>query len=115
MVRTNGNGRYTPSKSTVDRLSNGVPVLGAQKTGISTKQARMDTCALFIGKQMELATGDRALIAQTMEILFQDPERLGSVCLTLLNYCAQFATASGNRPTGIQELIDHMLIEIGKL
>jgi hypothetical protein len=96
---------------------NGVPIIGAQKTGISSKQARMDCAALLIGAEMQLTQGDRALINQHMAIMCEtgDMERLGAVTLTLLNYIAQYATQSGNNPRGLEQLIDHMLMEIGRM
>lgn len=102
--------RYTPPKETV----NGIPILGAAKVGISSKQARTDTCALLIGKLMEVQTGDRYLIADTMEHLFESPERLGAVTLALMNYTAQLTLALRG-PGGLQELIDGIIMEVGKM
>lgn len=106
------NGRFTPPSET--KSSNGVPVLGAAKTGVSTKRAREDTAALLIGKLMELQTGDRYLIADTMEHLFESPERLGAVTLALMNYTAQLCLQLRG-PGGLQELIDGIIMEIGRL
>jgi hypothetical protein len=91
--------------------------LQQHKTGISTKQARMDCAALLIGLEMQLAQGDRYLIEQHMAIMCSegDMERLGAVTLTLLNYLGQYATAGGRKPRGIEELIDHLMMEIGQL
>lgn len=104
-----------PSWKPPEETVRGVPIIGAQKSGISTKQARMDCAALFIGAEMQLTTGDRALINEHMAIMCAegDMDRLGAVTLTLLNYIAQYATQSGNNPRGLEQLIDHMLMEIG--
>lgn len=106
-----------PSWKPPEETVAGVPIIGGMKSGISTKQARMDCAALFIGAEMQLSTGDRALINQHMAIMCEegDMERLGAVTLTLLNYLAQFATQSGRNPRGLEQLIDHMLMEIGRM
>jgi ATP-dependent protease Clp ATPase subunit len=77
----------------------------------------MDCAALLIGAEMQLTQGDRALINQHMAIMCNegDMERLGAVTLTLLNYIAQFATQSGKNPRGLEQLIDHLMLEIGRM
>lgn len=78
-------------------------------SGISQQQARTDTTALLIAKLIEQSTGERQAIEETMEALFSDPERMGSVVLTLMNLVAQYATASGTKPQGLQNLIDFLI------
>ncbi len=83
-------------------------------SGLSTQQARQDTTALLIAKLLEQETGERLAIENSMDSLLQDPERIGSVCLTLLNLVAQFATQSGTKPKGLKDLVDYLISALEK-
>lgn len=82
--------------------------------GMSQRQARMDTTALLLAKFVEMTTGDRTLIENSMEDLFKDPQRMGSVVLTLMNLCAQYASGSGTNMNGYKNLCDFLTGQIAR-
>lgn len=76
-------------------------------------QVKWDTAALCTARLADLAathgTGsrvDRHVAATMAEIMSDSPERLGSVCLSLL---ASLSTLADVRPGGFPALVDHMI------
>lgn len=86
---------------------------GMRASGIVERQARMDSTALLTAKLVELNTGERLLIERSMIALMDDPQRMGGVVIAFLNLIAQYATASGRRPQGLQEVVDFLLTQLG--
>ena len=83
--------------------------------GMSQREARMDTTALLIAKLVELSTGERDLIENSMRSLIEGgPEKMGGVVLTLLNLCAQYATQSGTNIKGMKDLCDFLTGQIAR-
>lgn len=82
---------------------------GLVMSGVSERKAREDTTALLIAKYVEQGTGERQLIENSMTELFKEPERMGSVVLTLLNLVSQYATVSGTQPMRLKSLIDFLI------
>lgn len=70
------------------------------------RKALTDTGALLTAKLVENITGSRAAIEETMELLFQDPERLGSVTLSLMGMVSALANL---QPGGLQAVVDHLI------
>lgn len=77
-------------------------------SGISSRQARIDSTAICLAKLIESLTGDQQPLHESMADLMGDPERHGAVTLALLNLVHQYSTWSGMKPEGFQELCDHL-------
>lgn len=83
-----------------------------QPMGTSGQQARMDTTAILLAILLEKTTGDPQTKINTMNDLFDDPERMGAVVLTLAHLVANYANMSGLRPNGLQQLCDYLLKQL---
>lgn len=84
-------------------------------SGARARRARTDTTALLIAKLVENSVGTPLKVQDTLSVLLEDPERAGSVILTLLNLVSSYATQSGMRPAGLQQLVDHLIVEAEKM
>ena len=62
----------------------------------ATYQGRMDATALLAGKMVEALDGNSNPIWEHMQVMMDDPERLGAACLSILNLFFAWATQNGS-------------------
>lgn len=91
-----------------------MPLRILRNSGTTSERARMDSTALLIAKWVELGTGETQMVAETIGKFIEDPERLASVTLALLNLCSQYACQSGRNPNGLKDLIDFLIYQMEK-
>lgn len=80
-----------------------------RSSGISEQQQRTDVTALLVAKLVYEGTGDRSAMENTLTEMYVDPQRMGQCMLGILNLLTQYATGSGTRPKGLEDLTNHMI------
>jgi hypothetical protein len=85
----------------------GLPIMQrASGSGVSEHQARMDATGVLVAKLIQQTNGNMEPLHDSMALMLDDPERMGSCCLTLVNFIHALVTANGKDPKGMVVLVN---------
>lgn len=91
----------------------GLPIIDrASSTGTSEHQARMDATGVLVAKLIQASTGNMEPLHDSMALMLEDPERMGSCCLTLTNFIYALVTENGKKMDGMTQLVAFLTLQL---